>query len=428
MIFQRPASGSWVRKSSEVRLVISQGVDAVALPSLAGLPLPQAEQLLRRYGFTLGRVARVHSSERPNGEVIAQDPEAGALVRRGSSIAVLLSLGRFDDPTSALTPSAWSPLVSPRLKDRIRAVAGTKGIYPFHVTTRIAYRSYPNYAEKLMALAGTRPGALRGTGSVLVGAGDIASCISDGDEATANLLDTIDGVIFTLGDNAYKLGTPIEFAACYEPSWGRHKSRTRPAPGNHDYLWPDASGYFEYFGNAAGDPGKGYYSYDLGSWHIVVLNSNCSKIGGCGPGSPQEQWLRADLAAHPTKCTLAYWHHPRFSSGSDGSDAAFEPFWQALYDHNADVVLAGHDHVYERFAPQKPNGEPDPVRGLRQFVVGTGGERHHKFEGQAIANSEVRNDETFGVLKLTLYPTNYEWQFIPVSGQTFTDSGAGRCH
>lgn len=159
-----------------------------------------------------------------------------------------------------------------------------------------------------------------------------------------------------------------------------------------------------------------------------MLNSNCSKIGGCGPGSPQEQWLRADLAAHPTKCTLAYWHHPRFSSGSDGSDAAFEPFWQALYDHNADVVLAGHDHVYERFAPQKPNGEPDPVRGLRQFVVGTGGERHHKFEGQAIANSEVRNDETFGVLKLTLYPTNYEWQFIPVSGQTFTDSGAGRCH
>lgn len=252
VIFQRPASGSWVRKSSEVRLVISQGVDAVALPSLAGLPLPQAEQLLRRYGFTLGRVARVHSSERPNGEVIAQDPEAGALVRRGSSIAVLLSLGRFDDPTSALTPSAWSPLVSPRLKDRIRAVAGTKGIYPFHVTTRIAYRSYPNYAEKLMALAGTRPGALRGTGSVLVGAGDIASCISDGDEATANLLDTIDGVIFTLGDNAYKLGTPIEFAACYEPSWGRHKSRTRPAPGNHDYLWPDASGYFEYFGNAPG--------------------------------------------------------------------------------------------------------------------------------------------------------------------------------
>ncbi len=278
------------------------------------------------------------------------------------------------------------------------------------------------------ALVEERPGTSRGDGVVLVGAGDIASCISDGDEATARLLDSIGGVVFTLGDHAYEAGTPIEFAACYDPSWGRHRSRTRPSPGNHDYLTDGASGYFEYFGGAAGDPGKGYYSYTLGSWHIIVLNSNCEAIGGCGPGSPQERWLRANLAAHPVICTLAYWHHARFSSGPHGDEAAVEAFWQALYENGADVVLAGHNHVYERFAPQKPNGEPDPVRGLRQFVVGTGGVSHHKFAGRPAANSEVRNDDTFGVLKLTLRPGNYEWQFIPVAGKAFTDSGIGRCH
>lgn len=197
---------------------------------------------------------------------------------------------------------------------------------------------------------------------------------------------------------------------------------------HHDYHTRGAFGYFDYFGDAAGDPSKGYYSYDLGLWHIIALNSNCSKVGGCGPGSPQEQWLRADLTAHPATCTLAYWHHPRFSSGHHGSEVVFEAFWQALYEHDADVVLAGHDHVYERFAPQKPNSEPDPVRGLRQFVVGTGGDRLRKFAGPAIANSEVRNDNTFGVLKLTLYPASYGWQFIPVAGRNFTDSGTARCH
>lgn len=416
VLFQRPASGTWVKKNSEIRLVVSQGVDAVALPNLTGLPLPEAEQLLQRFGFTLGRVARVHSSERQSGEVIAQDPEAGALVHRGSPIAVLLSLGPLDEPEPALTWPSSGRLEPSGFRDRPRRL------------TLIAHSSYRSFVIKADARVESSAGAARSAAAVLLGAGDIASCVSEGDEATARLLDTIDGTVFTLGDNAYPSGTPVEFAACYDPSWGRHTSRTRPAPGNHDYHTRGAFGYFDYFGDAAGKPDKGYYSYDLGLWHIIVLNSNCSKIDGCGPGSPQEQWLRADLAAHATTCTLAYWHHPRFSSGTHGGDAALDAFWRALYEHHADVVLGGHDHDYERFAPQTPSGKPDPTRGIRQFVVGTGGDRLRKFEGPAIANSEVRHSETHGVLKLTLYPTSYAWEFIPIAGGTFTDMGTGRCH
>jgi ABC-type transporter MlaC component len=300
--------------------------------------------------------------------------------------------------------------------------------YRAQFTALIDRSSYRDFVDKLRALVERRPAAAPGDAPVLVGAGDIASCVSDGDEATASLLDTIAGVVFTLGDNAYEAGTSIEFAACYDPSWGRHKARTRPAPGNHDYLTPAASDYFDYFGAAAGHPARGYYSYGLGSWHIVVLNSNCAEIGGCHPGSAQERWLRANLAAHPRTCTLAYWHHPRFSSGPDGSEPGLEALWHALYEHGVDVVLAGHDHVYERLAPQTPGGDPDPARGLRQFVVGTGGASHHRFAGPPVANSEVRNDDTFGVLKLTLRPASYEWQFVPVAGRTFTDSGTARCH
>lgn len=262
---------------------------------------------------------------------------------------------------------------------------------------------------------------------VLVGAGDIASCNSTGDEATAALLDEISGTVFTIGDNVYPSGTAAQFADCYDPSWGRHKARTRPSPGNHDYETSGAAGYFDYFGALAGDPAKGYYSYDLGEWHIIALNSNCSAVGGCGAGSPQEQWLRADLAAHPRACTLAYWHHPRFSSGRHGSNTAFQAFWQALYEYGADVVLNGHDHDYERFAPQNPSGVADPQHGIRQFVAGMGGRSHYLFEGSPIANSEVRNDDTFGVLKLTLHPTSYTWEFVPEAGKTFTDSGSEPC-
>lgn len=264
---------------------------------------------------------------------------------------------------------------------------------------------------------------------VLVGAGDIASCSSTGDEATASLLDGIAGTVVTLGDNVYDNGTATEYANCYGPTWGRHLARTKPTPGNHEYNTPNATGYYGYFGAAAGDPSKGYYSYDLGAWHIIVLNSNssCTTIS-CAAGSAQETWLRADLAAHTNVCTLAYWHHPRFNSGaSHGNNTDVAPFWDALYQYGADVILNGHEHVYERFAPQTPAAVADPAAGIRQFTVGTGGRSHYTF-GTIQPNSEVRDGTSYGVLKLTLHATSYDWQFVPVAGATFTDSGTGGCH
>lgn len=266
-----------------------------------------------------------------------------------------------------------------------------------------------------------------GNSVVLVGAGDIASCSSTGDEATAALLDNIAGTVFLLGDNVYDNGTATEYRDCYDPSWGRHRARTRPTPGNHEYNTLNATGYYGYFGSAAGDPAKGYYSYEAGDWHVVVLNSNCGTVS-CAAGSAQEQWLRADLAASTKSCTLAYWHHPRFNSGIEhGNNTNVTPLWNALYENNADVVLNGHEHTYERFAPQTPNGVADAVRGIRQFVVGTGGRSHYGF-GTIQPNSQVRNGSTYGVLKLTLDGAGYDWQFVPVQGATFTDSGRGTCH
>jgi acid phosphatase type 7 len=285
--------------------------------------------------------------------------------------------------------------------------------------------------------AGTTPQKMESSASgkpaadpVLVGAGDIASCDDlAGAEATAKLIDEIPGTVFAAGDLAYPDGSDEQFAKCYGPTWGRFKDRTRPAPGNHEYHKSGASGYARYFGAAAGDPSKAYYSYELGSWHIVVLNSECAEVGGCDAASPQGKWLREDLAQHPVACTLAYFHKPLFSSGGrHGGDPEMKPMWDALYHAGADVVLNGHDHDYERFAPQDPEGHRDPAHGLREFVVGSGGKNSHRTMGGAKANSEVRNDDTFGVLKLTLHATGYEWEFVPEAGKTFTDSGSGSCH
>ncbi len=229
-------------------------------------------------------------------------------------------------------------------------------------------------------------------GEVLVGAGDIADCTTNADSLTASILDTIPGTVFAAGDNAYPNGTSSDYANCYEPTWGRHKARTRPVPGNHEYNTSGAAGYFNYFGAAAGDPTKGYYSYDLGSWHIIALNSNIAHSAG----SPQEQWLRADLAAHPARCTLAYWHHPLFSSSTVAPDAAAGALWQALYEAGAELVLNGHHHDYERFAPQTPAGALDPTFGVREFVVGTGGGEGLFPFGMSAPNSEVRNNQAFG--------------------------------
>ena len=262
---------------------------------------------------------------------------------------------------------------------------------------------------------------------IVLAAGDIASCTSTGDEVTAAMLDGQPGTVVTLGDNVYDSGTTAEFSSCYDPGWGRHKARTHPAVGNHEYGTPGAAGYFGYFGAAAGDPAKGYYSFDLGAWHLIALNSNCDAIGGCAAGSPQETWLRADLKAHPASCTLAYWHHPRFSSGPHGSDPLTQDLWQALYDFHTDVVLTGHDHDYERFAPQKADGTLDAALGIREFVVGTGGRSHYAI-GTRAPNSEAANGSTYGLLKLTLSAGSYDWSFLPEPGKTFTDAGAGSCH
>ncbi len=268
---------------------------------------------------------------------------------------------------------------------------------------------------------------------VLVGAGDIASCKNpEGARATAKLIEHIPGTVFAAGDLAYEKGSADDFKNCYDPAWGRFKERTKPALGNHEYVDPAASGYFQYWGAQAGPVGKGYYSYDLGAWHIVVLNTNCSAkdLGGCAAGSPQETWLRADLAEHPEACVLAYGHHALFSSGVFKKHAVhpeLKELWEDLYAAHADLVLAGHEHSYERFAPQDPEGNADPVHGIREIVAGTGG-RSHDLLGFATPNSEVRDWETFGVLKLTLSPEKYSWQFVPEEGKTFRDSGSGRCH
>lgn len=262
--------------------------------------------------------------------------------------------------------------------------------------------------------------------AVLVGAGDIGDCDSPGDEATARLLDGLEGTVFTAGDNAYQSGTADEFRDCYGPTWGRFLDRTRPAAGNHDWVTEDAAGYLEYFGERAAPDGVTWYSYDAGTWHVIMLDSDCDLVGGCGPRSPQGKWLAADLAASPATCTLAIWHHPRFSSGEHGNDATVAPLWDTLYAAGADLVINGHDHDYERFAPQDPGGREDRSRGIREFVVGTGGTPLRAFK-DPVANSELRAALTHGVLQLTLKSGSYAWTFVATSTD-FKDAGSGPCH
>jgi acid phosphatase type 7 len=259
------------------------------------------------------------------------------------------------------------------------------------------------------------------TQAVLVGAGDIAACGSQATEATARLLDGLPGTVFAVGDNAYPSGSSNDYRDCYDPTWGRHKARTRPAPGNHDYESPGALPYFNYFGANAGPSGLGYYRYRLGAWQIYSLNSNVAM----DPGSPQGQWLRRELAANPSTCALAYWHHPLFSSGPNGDNTATRSLWRALYDYDADVVISGHDHAYERFALQDPDGRPDPDRGIRQFIVGTGG-ANLTSPVRVHANSDVRWSVS-GVLELVLRTNSYTWRFLTDRGAV-ADVGSGLCH
>jgi PKD domain-containing protein/calcineurin-like phosphoesterase family protein len=262
---------------------------------------------------------------------------------------------------------------------------------------------------------------------VLVGAGDIAECgiANNKDEATALLLDAIPGTVFTAGDNAYENGSASDYANCYEPSWGRHKARTRPAVGNHEYNTSGAAPYYAYFGASAGPASLGYYSYDLGDWHVVVLNSNISR----GATSAQVTWLKADLAQSTKPCQVAIFHHPQWTNNPTRSDNQYgtRPFWDALWTAGVDLVINGHDHHYVRWAPQTPKGGPDPT-GIRQITVGTGGRTDlYDLSSQPRATVEARNNNTFGVLELTLRSDAYDWRFVPIAGQTFTDEGTGSC-
>jgi len=276
--------------------------------------------------------------------------------------------------------------------------------------------------------ASGRPPAL--SGNLMVAAGDIALCDLDTDDQVGLLVDEIfedeDGVVAVLGDVVQVDGAPWEYEECYDPVWGRQKARTRPAAGNHDYRTEDATGYFDYFGSAAGEPGEGWYAYTFSSWRVIVLNSNCDAIGGCDAGSPQEQWLRAELAAHPAACSVVYMHHPRFSSGSHGDADAVEPLWEALYEHGVDVALAGHDHDYERFAPMAADGTVDVESGIRSFVVGTGGAPLRTLDPTR-PGSEYGFDDYHGVLELRLGDGSYTYRFVDVDGIE-RDAGSGVCH
>ena len=245
--------------------------------------------------------------------------------------------------------------------------------------------------------------------------------------ATAALLQRagVDAVL-ALGDNQYEAATLAEFRASYDRSWGALKSITYPVAGNHEYYTNGAAGYFQYFGRVAGEPKQGWYSFDVGAWHLVALNSNCNEVG-CFAGSEQEKWLRDDLKAHPTECTLAFWHAPLFSSGPEAENRSVRPLWNALYAAGVDVVLNGHNHNYERFAPQSPEGRPDAARGIREFVVGTGGNNLQGFPSPE-RNSEVRIADTFGVLLLKLRTAGYDWNFTPESPDGQRDAGSDSCH
>ena len=256
--------------------------------------------------------------------------------------------------------------------------------------------------------------------TILVGAGDIATCGGGGSAATAALLDTIPGTVFTAGDNVYDRGTPEEYERCYDPTWGRHKLRTRPAPGNHDYATAGALPYFTYFGEQAGPLGRGYYSFTVGEWHVVSLNSNVP----AGVGSPQYEWLRTDLQENRVACTAAIWHHPMFSSGRNGSQAVMRDAWRLLVDSGAELVVNGHDHLYERFARLDATGRPNAAGGMREFIAGTGGGPLYEFR-TIVPGSEARV-ATWGVLKLTLTSNAYEWAFLPVQGGA-ADEGRDVC-
>ncbi|AIE76035.1 MULTISPECIES: metallophosphoesterase [unclassified Synechocystis] len=317
------------------------------------------------------------------------------------------------------------------------------GLFMALVTTAFLLVANFNQSPTPASLAKDAPGQSRSPGLVVVAAGDIACAPEDPGfnnglgtkercqmAATADLVASANpSLVLPLGDNQYERGELANYQASYQPTWGRFDPISRPIAGNHEYYGPDknAADYFDYFGELAGDRQKGYYSYDQGDWHFIALNSNCKYIGGCEMGSPQQQWLKQDLAQNNKACTLAYWHHPLYSSGAHGNQRQMADLWQTLYDGGAEVILSGHDHLYERFAPQDAQAKLDTDRGIRQFVIGTGGKSLYPFRTLQ-PNSEVRAMGVYGVLKMELQPDGYRWRFLAANTTEFNEQGQDRCH
>ncbi|MBN1529698.1 MAG: metallophosphoesterase [Thermoleophilaceae bacterium] len=378
----------------------------------------------------LAHYAKSSPVEDPPPTVVLESPAPGSTTDLRPVFA-----GTANGETATVTVKVYAgPSASGTPVQTLTAAHQSSNLFSVAASSNLSAGSYTAQAEQATfaglvgksAPVGFTTQAPSGETATIAAAGDIADCGGTDDEATANLLDAIPGTVMTLGDNAYQSGTASNYA-CYNSSWGRHKARTRPIPGDHDYGVPDAGGYFDYFGAAAGPRPSGFYSYDLGAWHVVAVNTGCYvQLRSCNAAT--DEWLENDLEQNDSQCTLAQIHEPRFSSGEvHGDVGSVEPLWEILYDHGADVVLSGSEHMYERFGPQTPDGGADAARGIRQFTVGTGGESHYQV-GDIQPNSQVRESNTFGVLRMTLRPGAYDWQFVPVAGRTFTDSGTGSCH
>jgi Concanavalin A-like lectin/glucanases superfamily/Bacterial Ig domain/Fibronectin type III domain len=430
LVASQPASGTIASTGNPVRLASANGYDY-----LAGT---LDEAAVYGAALTSSDIVNHYAAGSPPSSNPVPTPPID-LIRASYSGSVLLRWGASTDndlagyrvyrqnadgtwPTTAIATTGPSTL-------QYTDTSVTNGVaYSYRV---VAFDAAGQVSGASNQVAATPNPPLSSTGGdpVMLAAGDIAGCYpGSGEGATANLIDNQPGIVAPLGDDAYQTGSAEQFANCYDPTWGRFYARSMPVPGEHEYHTPNAAGYFQYWGALGGDPTKGYYSYNVGTWHVVVLNSTCSAVGGCGAGSPQEQWLASDLATNHANCTLALWHEPRFSSDTvHGDDPDMGAFWQDLYAAGADLVLAGSAHDYERFAPQTPGGQLDSASGIREIVVGTGGAGHYGF-GTPDANSQVRDGTTFGVLKLTMHGSSYDWQFLPVASATFTDSGTTQCH
>ena len=368
--------------------------------------------------------------------VTAHEASLGATVAAGSTAAAWwIEFGATTTYGQATAPVALVARSAPRSVTGALSALSAATAYHARIVVASSVGTVASTDSTFTTLPDTRSIRIAAAGDI---ACDPESSLFNGGTGTAtecHQLGVSDAIlaggydaVLPLGDVQYDSGTAAEFAASYQPSWGRLKAITHPAVGNHEYGSPGAAPYYQYFGVAAGAPDKGYYSYDLGSWHLIALNSNCAQIGGCSRGSPQEVWMTADLAAHPVQCTLAYWHHPRFSSGQNGDAESMDTIWGDLSAAGADVVLNGHDHDYERFAPQNAEGQRDDLRGVREFVVGTGGKNHMTFKAAIEPNSEVHDTSSFGFLELTLSAGGYAWRFVSDPPGGLADSGSGACH